>query len=461
MTFTQRDTAEVDSVYFFYKTDSIEVSGTDSIFYFNRFINYLGDPDCTWKNGNVTLMGEKMIQRNDANRTCVFFNAGGDSIFVRTKITLGEEWHMYTWPDGSYVKGYTLNKLYAGILDGIFDTIYRIKLNVYTAGGTPLYDVFPNETKMDISQNYGIIEFFPFNDFPYNKTSLLLRGITDPDTNIVDINAHQAFDFKNGYEFHYREETAPDIASGGDKKISAWKYFVMAKSETPTSVTYTMERVKFDTIYFGAAPTSTVLWDTIDVTYNYSDYAFLDTIEFKPFFALHAGYSDWEMNDSTYNGIAYKTVYDWYNYDATGDCLNNPDNLSMPEQIYGNGLGTIHFLDSADAANYYKLDMVYFHVGLLEWGTPYDLSVLDNAIHTLNYSALSIYPVPAADAIKIGNLPESGLFGQAEIYSIDGDWIRSEKINESSINISDLSPGVYILKIQSDAGLYTGRFIKM
>ena len=38
MTFTQRDTADIDSSYVFVKVDSVNTIGTDSIFYFNRFL---------------------------------------------------------------------------------------------------------------------------------------------------------------------------------------------------------------------------------------------------------------------------------------------------------------------------------------------------------------------------------------------------------------------------------------
>jgi len=45
------------------------------------------------------------------------------------------------------------------------------------------------------------------------------------------------------------------------------------------------------------------------------------------------------------------------------------------------------------------------------------------------------------------------------VYSLSGNLIQIEK-NKSSINISDFSSGVYILKIQHNGDIYTRKFVK-
>lgn len=49
-----------------------------------------------------------------------------------------------------------------------------------------------------------------------------------------------------------------------------------------------------------------------------------------------------------------------------------------------------------------------------------------------------------------------------DIFSCHGKLIESSKINNShkTINISDLSAGVYILKIRTEEGLGMKKFIK-
>ena len=464
ITFTKRDTSEADSAYFFMKIDSFSVAGTDTTFYFNRLLDTIGDGSCEIINGDTTLLGYKAIARDDVNGTYVFFNKLGDSIFIRTKLDIEEEWHIYDFPDGSgrYVKGYALNQLNGGILPGMFDSIYRIKLNVYNNLGVIQWGIFPNETIIDFSKNYGIVQFWPFYDFPNDKAALLLRGVTDPYTNIVDVDARQAFDFQLGNEFHYREEVVPDNGSGADKRISAWKYYVMGINATPTSVTYQMEYVQFDTLYFGATPSSTITWDTIDITYNYADYGFLDTIELNVFQADHFGYSDFVKNDSIYKGLAHKYVYDWFEYNEATNCMSNPDNISQPEQLYGDGLGLMHYTDSTDAENYYLFDMVYFQKGLLLWGTPYDFSGLDVAIRNKTLEPLNVYPNPASTFIHF-TVPDATY--QITVYSIDGKELSKQEIssanNCASIDITELEKGIYIAKISSGQNVYSSTFSKI
>ena len=73
MTFTQRDTADIDSSYVFVKIDSVVASGSDSIFYFNRYLDTLNAGSCSALNGDTTLLGYKMIKKDDIYGTHVFF----------------------------------------------------------------------------------------------------------------------------------------------------------------------------------------------------------------------------------------------------------------------------------------------------------------------------------------------------------------------------------------------------
>ena len=462
MTFTQRDSADVDSSYVFVKIDSVVADGTDSIFYFNRFLDTLNAGSCSALNGDTTLLGYKMIKKDDIYGTHVFFNNHGDSIFIRNKIADGDMWHMYTWPDGSYVSATVINYIPFSPLPDTPDSIYRVQLNVFTYAGMIVPDSFPNQTKIDISKDHGLIEFFDFRIFPSpgDSNQYLLRGLTNPYEHKADVDAKNAFGFETGYEFHYREEIAPDLATGAEKRISAWKYFVMDKVETASEVTYTMERVLFDTLYFDGLPSSNITWDTLILTYIYADYGFLDTLELCVFEATNFGYSDWIKEDTIYKGIAHKYVYDWFEYDDETGCLSNPANISQPEQLYGDGLGLMHYMDSTDTENYYKLDMVYFHVGLLEWGVAYDFSILDLAVLNINKSDILIYPNPAQNKIAI-NLNHHDNY-TANIYSLEGKLILSKNFSTQNIEIpiNDLSNGYYLIEVIGRNEVYSGKFIK-
>ncbi|MBC8045872.1 MAG: hypothetical protein H7Y00_03705, partial [Fimbriimonadaceae bacterium] len=302
-TFTKIDTAEFQNYFLFAKVDSIATEGPDTIYYFNQLLDTTETPICA---NDTTAFGTKMIIKNDTDATHIFFNANGDSIFIKTKLFVTEQWKVYKFPDNSYVKAYVTGKDYLGILPGIFDSLYRIQLNVLTEAGSPLPDVFPNNTKLDLTKNYGLVEFWPFDNFPNPEPAMILRGITDPDTNYVDVHSQNAFDFSLGHEFHIKEESL----SGEDYILTLKKYFILTKTDYTDHVEYTAIRTLWQEIE-GISETDTLRTiDTVNLNYNYTDYAFLDTIELKVFQKSRFGFSDWIHDDSLYAGVPYKIIYD-------------------------------------------------------------------------------------------------------------------------------------------------------
>jgi|GEM_PF-1147708 len=462
LTFARLNTTGMDSIYYFIQVDSFDVAGTDSTFYFNYQVKSTPEPECLFEYNDTTLLGNRVIVTSDTDGTYIFFNQQDDSIFIKSNIKNGENWKMYKWPDGNYVKATVINHLYGGIINGLFDSLYRVKLNVFSAAGTMLTTVFPNETKIDISENYGLVETFNLNIFPLPGDSLgrVMRGITNPDVGIVDINAKHAFNFNTGYEYHYKEEIAPDLVLGFSKRISAFKYFVLSKTITPLSASYSVERIQFDTLYTDDVPQINVIWDTINLTYNYSDYAFLDVPELKVFAGMNTGFSDWIKEDTLFAGIQHKYVFDWFQFDETTRCLSNPESISMPKQLYGEGLGIIHYLDSADINNYYKLDMQYFKLGLNEWGNPYDFSILDTETSALNHiNEFMVSPNPSKEFISLPENLVNTVNYKYFIYNIEGQEIKIGE-NESIIQISDLMNGVYLIKVLTKNGMWNSRFVK-
>lgn len=465
MTFARLAEDGTDSLFYFMKTTGFEVSGDDTLFYFNRQLHETGNPDCVFQTLDTVVMGYKALVRNDSDVTYVFFNKHNDSIFIHTQIEVGDVWHVYEWPDGTYVKATVVNKLERTILPDVQDTLIRIQLNVVTAAGVTLTDVFPNATKIDITRDYGISEFFDFYNFPEPGDSIakVLRGLTNPDMHIVDVDAQTAFNYETGYEFHFREEQAPDLITGADLRISAWKYFVIARTDVPNGVSYTMQRIQFDTLYTGGMPSSNMIWDTVTVEYLYDAYAFLDTLEYTVLQNTQFGYADWIREDTLYKGFSHKYVYDWYAYDTGSECLSNPDGTNLPEQLYGEGLGLIHYLDSTDASNYYKWDMTYFHIGLKEWGTPYDFSAFDMNIGSLiRPETLNIFPNPAYSHVQCV-MPAYGKIHYT-IYNMQGIAVRTQGLSGTSgiavIDIASLPSGYYTLRMTGDTGAACGTFIK-
>ena len=444
---------------FFTKVDNYEISGSDTIFNFQHKIDttVVLTPECLFGTNDTIPLGMKVIKQGDSSY--VFFNKYGDSIFIEPYHQLGESWRFYTYENGDFIKATYSEKLYGTIFDTIVDSLKRISLAEFTADVVfkPLAP-WTNE-KFDVTQHYGLSRFFNLNDFPEPNDTIAYRlaGSASPRRGITDINAHHAFDFQPGYEFHIKELTKPDVASDSDIKISSFKYFILSKNEEIDKVTYAVERIQIDTLYNDAIPSINFIWDTIDLQFNYADYIFLDTLEFTLFESNLFGFSDWNQNDTIYNGVPYKQVYDWYNYEMDNNCLSNTDNITNPEQTYGDGIGLIHYLDSTSAEEYYKLDLVYFQKGFITWGTPYDFSALDNPVQDIFSSAVNVFPNPAVDFIWVENFTPGA---QVTIFDVNGKLALMSNQSENKIDISSLNPGCYFIVITSSGGIHYSKFIK-
>ena len=68
---------------------------------------------------------------------------------------------------------------------------------------------------------------------------------------------------------------------------------------------------------------------------------------------------------------------------------------------------------------------------------------------------LEVYPNPAIDFIRLKNIQDGNYL--VNIYSITGSKIKSQMItsNETEINISNLSKGLYILKVNNQVSKFT------
>ena len=77
----------------------------------------------------------------------------------------------------------------------------------------------------------------------------------------------------------------------------------------------------------------------------------------------------------------------------------------------------------------------------------------------LELSSFQVFPNPAYDFIKI--VSENLLQIEAEIYNIQGSIIKRQFLySGETIPVSDLKPGVYLLKAKSDNETLTTKFVK-
>ncbi|WP_428223917.1 T9SS type A sorting domain-containing protein [Flavobacterium sp.] len=73
---------------------------------------------------------------------------------------------------------------------------------------------------------------------------------------------------------------------------------------------------------------------------------------------------------------------------------------------------------------------------------------------------ISLYPIPSNEHIHL-TVPETLLISSYEIYDLKGRKIKNEtSIHDKLINISNLSQGSYIVKLQTSEGIFIKRIIK-
>ena len=90
------------------------------------------------------------------------------------------------------------------------------------------------------------------------------------------------------------------------------------------------------------------------------------------------------------------------------------------------------------------------------------IAILDSSFATSvqNVSELdiNIYPNPAKDYIQISG---TSLFDVITITDLNGRVVLQDYSSSNSINVSSLSKGLYLIKIESDKGYYLNEMIKL
>ena len=148
------------------------------------------------------------------------------------------------------------------------------------------------------------------------------------------------------------------------------------------------------------------------------------------------------------------------NVTLTLETLNNINsNLhdeTMDYYIYvvSNPSNTGAFIDTTHDDNNYDVNTnVTFKAG-----QPTDIEDVE-----LNNTSLNIYPVPAGSGINL-TWDASGIAESVMVTDISGRKVLEDRFNQKKgkayLDISSLSPGWYIVQLQTDKGIARGKFIK-
>ncbi len=107
---------------------------------------------------------------------------------------------------------------------------------------------------------------------------------------------------------------------------------------------------------------------------------------------------------------------------------------------------------------------VYYHVIPNQSGTigTYRLNVeitASNEIEEYGEIPVLLYPNPASEYLYV-TISESMTITNLYVYNMEGQLIKTVKGNVSSINIAELSKGMYFIRIHTDKGFVVRKFVK-
>jgi len=101
-----------------------------------------------------------------------------------------------------------------------------------------------------------------------------------------------------------------------------------------------------------------------------------------------------------------------------------------------------------------------------ERGTIVDSQIMIGTNDGKDNSALGLMPNPAGDLIQVVLSANESQDAKIYVYDLTGhlmttqDWGLYEGLNQTTVNISRFTPGMFVMQIQSGQGTYTKKFVK-
>ena len=133
---------------------------------------------------------------------------------------------------------------------------------------------------------------------------------------------------------------------------------------------------------------------------------------------------------------------------------------------FGDGMTEVNFepIHKYDSIGQFDVTATVWHKGSLE-GIQYVemkyISVLSTGISEPRVYTLRMYPVPTQHEITIES--PSAQMVSVQVVSINGIMLKSVKAassDKTTLSVSDLSPGTYIVVVRTDKGVMTGKIVK-
>jgi hypothetical protein len=442
----------------FRQDSAIAVSGSqnDTLFWSYRIIkNISGDPTC-YDTEYGSALGRKILKKD--NGWFAFFNWMNDSIWINTQANPGDSWQLMKLGDTGYFMA-SLTSISVEDILGNSDSVKTITLQAKNNYGQPMEHPLNGE-QIKLSRTFGFTLIYNFTTFPNDTTPLFLAGKTNPPIGYQNISFFDCYDFNIGDEFHIRETSNYN-----------GKMIIKTLLEKSTSITGDTLTFKWDLCYFenalgGPYVDHGIVYETVSPQATGIGSVF--NMQPDQFFSLTNLCNKYLQTIDNYNSRATKRFED-FRYKLSGCWQDNDYDLI---RNYSEGLGMTYYRhgywwqNQGGAWVYVVIEkeLEYYVKGNETWGTPFapdcwTLTGTDEKKNTMSINPqLIIYPNPSTSFIVIENYDK----GIMSIFNTEGLKVLEMKICETNttIDVSGLNSGVYIIKVVGEKEFRVGKFVK-
>ncbi len=124
-----------------------------------------------------------------------------------------------------------------------------------------------------------------------------------------------------------------------------------------------------------------------------------------------------------------------------------------------------YFVDDVKVGEYNLTDAAYVTLDLYNdnYGsaTYFDnIEILDATLATSEVSKKDIFRVYPNPTVDVVNFDVAGKINSVEVYDVAGKLVKTAKDGAKSLNVSALSKGSYVVKVQTENGSHTQKLIK-
>ncbi|MDX1476976.1 MAG: T9SS type A sorting domain-containing protein [Saprospiraceae bacterium] len=378
----------------------------------------------------------------------------GEPILLQTAAPVGASWVAFQ-RDTSITVSAQVVSIDTMTWLGQFDSVKTIVFDVATL--EPV-DVFLDT--LQVTRTFGLARFgglLKFPDVPagyqsYEMAQHTLAGLDAAATGIRNLTRRAAFDFAAGDLLHV-ERVFLEFGFGD---LISEKLTCLSRVEQGDTVTYQFKRQQRTETWMLTGATIKDIVDTITVSYT-SDSTFDQLagalIGDDAWVTYHyAGLFGDRQSKQIQGGSDFT-------YSAADSCWFEVivNQCADYGSTYIEGLGGPYFDHSCNPPIVNYRELRYYKKGDEEWGEPFDFTVSTRAL-ALD-ADLELYPNPAGTSVTV-MIPEAA-HGEISVWDLSGHLMYKVPVSGPfpSMDVSQLSEGIYIIHVLIGEHISTGRLV--